>query len=87
MKLYVIISNGGDGSCYPHYTLDEKLIDHLQVLHDDDILDYESGFADGDGFHYDTITVPDGSTAESLNIHLMDSEYWFKEYPLEEGEE
>ena len=23
---------------------------------------------DGDGFHYDTITVPDGSTYESLGI-------------------
>ena len=83
MKLYVFVSDGGDGSYYPRFTLDTKLVKHLEELHDHEILDYDNGFSDGDGFHYSCITVPEGSTAESLEIDLMESAYWFERYPVE----
>lgn len=69
MKLYVLISNGGDGSYNPLYVLDQKVIDLLEDAYNDDKLDYECApGVDGDGFHYGTITVPDDSTAESLGL-------------------
>lgn len=74
-NLYVLISNGGDGSYYPRFTFDKELIDALQQAHDDDEMDYENGIGcDGDGFHYETMTVPDDSTAESLGISLIDDD-------------
>lgn len=76
MLLYVLISDGGDGSYYPQYTLNPQLINKLQEAHDLDLMTYENGVGcDGDGFHYDTITVPDGSTAESLGISVIDDNY------------
>jgi len=72
--LYVLIKDGGDGSSYPCYTLDSDLIAKLQEAHDNDRMDYENGIGvDGDGFHYDTIQVPDDATPESLGISVIDS--------------
>mgnify|MGYP000647425213 CR=1 FL=1 len=31
-------------------------------------LDYDSGWADGDGFHFDTLNVPDSCTLTNLGI-------------------
>lgn len=71
--LYVLIRDGGDGSSYPYYTLDSDLIAKLQEAYDDDRMDYENGIGcDGDGFHYDTIQVPDDATPESLGISVID---------------
>lgn len=76
--LYVLVSDGGDGSYYPHYTLNPELIAHIQKLYNDEVIDYESGIGvDGDGFHYDTIQVPDDATPESLGISVIDENYWF----------
>ena len=73
--LYVLISNGGDGSCYPHYTFDTELINKLQKAYDEDKMDYESGIGcDGDGFHYDVLQVPVECTAASLNTSMLDEE-------------
>lgn len=81
--LYVIISNGGDGSYYPTYTFSTKLIELLTRLHDEDKIDYETGYSDGDGFHYSTIMVPDECTAASMNIGVVGDElfqYYSKTY-------
>lgn len=76
--LYVLVSDGGDGSYYPQYTLNYKLIAHLQELADSGTIDYESGVGiDGDGFHFGTIQVPDDATPESLGIRVLDEAYWF----------
>ena len=86
-NLFIFTKDGGDGSTYPQFTFDQALVDLLQQLHDDDIMDYENGFSDGDGFHYETLTVPEECTQESLGIrYLLDSEYYFKEYAQEEEE-
>lgn len=73
MLLYIIISNSGDGSFSTNYTLDPDVITELESQESDGTLDFER-WSDGDGFHYDTINVPDGSTAESLGVGLIDLE-------------
>ena len=65
-KLFVLISNGGDGSYYPQYTFNEEWI-LFQEQRDDFDFEYDLG-VDGDGFHYDVLTVPDECTLESLGI-------------------
>ena len=71
-KLYILIQDGGDGSYYPKYTFNKDLIDKLQKAYDQDKMDYESGIGwDGDGFHYDTLTVPADATRESLGIRYI----------------
>jgi len=66
--LYVLVSDGGDGSYYPHYTFNEAWIKAREALADADKLDYQSMGCDGDGFHVDTLTLPDECTYESLGI-------------------
>jgi hypothetical protein len=68
-ELYVICVNCGDGSSYPRYTFDKSYLDKLETKFDeeDPNFDYEA-LSDGDGFHYDTLTVPEECTLESLNI-------------------
>lgn len=74
MKLYILISNNGDGSSSVQFTLDYSVIEKMEKDYDESNpeFDYER-WADGDGFHYKTINVPDDSTYESLGIR----------YPLE----
>lgn len=72
MLLYILISNGGDGSYSPQYVLDPAVIEELE--RQDDVGELGESWYDGDGFHYDTVTVPDGSTAESLGISVIDLE-------------
>lgn len=69
MKLYLLVSNGGDGSYSINKTLNKEWIDEQQRRYDNGESDFEfDPGIDGDGFHYDTIEVPDGSTLESLGI-------------------
>ncbi len=77
MKLYIFTADGGDGSYYPKFTLDPLVVLRLQQAYDEDKMNYENGIGvDGDGFHYETINVPDGSTSESLGIRsFVDMEY------------
>ncbi|MND47884.1 hypothetical protein D3C80_387890 [compost metagenome] len=70
--LYVLISDGGDGSHYPRYTFNTDLINKLQRAEESGAMDYENGIGvDGDGFHYSIINVPDECTAESLGIRVI----------------
>lgn len=74
-KLYILIANGGDGSYYPKYVMDKKVIDRLQKAADNETMDYEFGVGmDGDGFHYATLNLPDECTPKSLGIKLMDTD-------------
>lgn len=75
-KLFVLISDGGDGSYYPQYTLNEDLIDKMQEAYDADLMTYDNGIGcDGDGFHYDFIMVPHDATPESLDISVIDDDF------------
>lgn len=75
MKLYILVKDGGDGSYYPIYVLDTDVIVRLQELADDDVMDYENGWGvDGDGFHYDCVNVPDGTTAADLGVSVITME-------------
>ena len=67
-KLFVLISDGGDGSYYPHFTFDEKWIERQHEAHDLGELEYDSLGCDGDGFHYTVLTVPDECTLQSLGV-------------------
>lgn len=68
-KLFVLVDNGGDGSNYPRYTFNQKWIDEQQERYDNGESDYEYDIGvDGDGFHYDALTVPDECTLESLGV-------------------
>lgn len=64
--LYVLVSDGGDGSYYPHYTMNQEYIDYLNDHSDRGLMDYDSIGCDGDGFHYDTIKVPAFLTLEMM---------------------
>lgn len=66
--LYVLVSDGGDGSYYPHYTFNAEFIRKMNDAYESGQIDYESVGCDGDGFHYDTIKVPDECTYESMGI-------------------
>ena len=66
-KLFVLISNGGDGSYYPWYTMNEEWI-KTQKQRTDFNYDGSDLGVDGDGFHYSTLTVPDGTTLQDLGI-------------------
>lgn len=68
-KLFVLTSDNGDGSRGTHYTMNEDWIKEMKAKYDRDELDemYAIG-CDGDGFHYDTLTIPDGLTLQDLGI-------------------
>lgn len=68
-KLFVLTSDGGDGSRGTHYTFNEAFVKRMEERYDNDELDYDALGVDGDGFGYDTLTVPDECTLESLGIH------------------
>lgn len=69
MKLHVLVSDGGDGSYYPQYVLDPKVMERLEDMDARGTL--PDGWSDGDGFHSDWINVPDDSTPESLGISVI----------------
>jgi hypothetical protein len=76
MKLFVLISDGGDGSYYPQYCTDQAVIDRLRQAFDADLMDYENGLGcDGDGFHYDTINVQDTWVQDNPQEHLITMKY------------
>lgn len=85
--LYILISNGGDGSYSTNYTLDPALIQKLREAYDNDLMDYDDVGCDGDGFHYDTINVPFDATYESLGISYPMDESHFGFLSNEEEEE
>jgi hypothetical protein len=66
-NLYVLMSNNGDGSSSIRATFDGKLVEEMQNQYDEGELDFET-WADGDGFHYSTWTVPDECTPESIGF-------------------
>ena len=66
-NLYVFTRNNGDGSSSICATFDGKLMEKMQTMYDNDELDFET-FCDGDGFHYETWTVPDECTAKSMGF-------------------
>jgi hypothetical protein len=90
-NLYVIVSDGGDGSFYPRYTMSAELIDKLNDAYDRGLMDYDNGIGcDGDGFHYDTIKIPVECTAESMGIHLIADNYadsFFTDFEEESDED
>lgn len=68
-RLFVLVSDGGDGSYSTHYTFNEEWIQRREAKGDYGELEHGDLGCDGDGFHYDTLTVPEESTLESLGIH------------------
>lgn len=75
-NLYVFINDGGDGSYSAQYTFNDEWVAAMQEKYDNGELDYDAVGCDGDGFHYDVLTVPAECTLKSLGIHydLADSD-------------
>lgn len=75
-NLYLLVSNGGDGSYSVQYSMSDEWIAKQEARYDNDELDYEcDAGVDGDGFHYDTIKIPDDMTKEQLGItYLLEDE-------------
>jgi len=67
-NLYILVSDGGDGSYYPNYTFNTEWIEEMDRKSEEGELEYDDIGCDGDGFHYDTLTVPSDSTLESMGI-------------------
>lgn len=68
-KLFILTSDGGDGSRGVHFTMNEDFIAKLEAKDNAGELDYDSLGVDGDGFGYEVLTVPDECTLESLGGH------------------
>lgn len=83
--VFVLVSDGGDGSYYPRFTMNEEFINTLDMLHNSGVMDYENGYADGDGFHYETFQVPDDLTLAQMG--LSDCAHDLSEYIGGEEEE
>lgn len=74
--LYVLISDGGDGSYYPQYTFNTELIQKLEKAAEEDRMNYENGIGcDGGGFHYDVIQVPVECTPESMKLRMLPDDF------------
>lgn len=67
-KLFVLVSDNGDGSYSPCYTFNEVWIRQQREKYNKGEIDYTEIGVDGDGFHYDVLTVPDECTLQSLGI-------------------
>lgn len=83
MKLHILIKNGGDGSNNLTYIIDSQVIKACEKFFDDS--ESEPG-VDGDGFHYDTLNLPDGTTLESLGISkysMLTKEDMLDEYSID----
>jgi hypothetical protein len=65
-KLFVLVSDGGDGSYNPVFTFNEEWVNAQHDRYDND--GWDEGFLGADGFHYTILTVPDDTTLESLGI-------------------
>ena len=76
--LYILVKDCGDGSTSLRYTMNSALIAKLQFAADKRLMDYEDSLIDGDGFHYNTLTVPDECSYASLGIsnsYVLDDNY------------
>lgn len=73
MKLYVIPRNDGDGTASIVYTFDK---DYIQKALDDTESDYDMYEQYGMVGILDWITVPDNSTAETLNVTISTAYDW-----------
>jgi hypothetical protein len=69
-NLYVIVKNCCDGSFHTTYTFNEQWVLDLESRIDSgEATEYEMEvYCDGDGFHYDILTVPEECTLASLGI-------------------
>lgn len=68
-RLFVLVSDGGDGSYSIGMTLNEEWIQRQEAKYDYGELEHGDMGCDGDGFHYSIVNVPADATLESLGIH------------------
>lgn len=69
-KLFILVSDAGDGSYNPHFTFNEEWIEKQEERYGNgEICGPDDLGCDGDGFHYKVLTVPDECTLKSLGIH------------------
>ncbi|WP_155638784.1 hypothetical protein [Burkholderia territorii] len=76
MKVHLLVSNGGDGS-YGITFLNDEAVQWLAAHYKEQGHDYDSLGCDGDGFHYETIEVPDGFNIGQEIYGVDDVAGWF----------
>lgn len=70
-NLYVLVGSNGDGSYHTRYVIDDLVIENLQQAYDEGQMDYEYGIGvDGDGFHYNTLIIPEWYTGDMLGLSV-----------------
>lgn len=67
-NLYVLITDGGDGSYSPHFTFNSVFVEAVESKYNNGHLEHGDLGVDGDGFSYTTLSVPDECTIESLGV-------------------
>lgn len=68
-NLHILVSAGGDGSYYPRFTMNDKLVADLKEAYANGLTSYDNCVGcDGDGFHYTTIKIQEDMTFESMGI-------------------
>lgn len=65
-RLWIVISDSGDGSNSLEFTLDKETLDDLIQQEEDGTLD--DSYQSGDGLQIQELLVPDDATYESLGI-------------------
>jgi len=75
--LYLLVSNGGDGSYSISGTFNEDWIQFQEDRYENGDSDYEyDPGVDGDGFHYTTLSLPDECTIQSIDLHYDAADDW-----------
>lgn len=77
-QLYVLVGNNGDGSTTVYGTFNKLLLDRLEQYLEA-CSDRRDQFYDGDGFHYQTWTLPDECTNQSVGFYDLESNACLKE--------
>lgn len=67
-KLYVLCSDGGDGSYSANYTFNKDFVDQLEQRDNDGLAEHGDLGSDADGFQYDVLNVPDECTVDTLGV-------------------
>jgi hypothetical protein len=75
-NLFVLNCNLGDGSSCIKATFDAELIKEMEDKYNIGELEFET-WCDGDGFHYETWTVPDECTPENMGFTALTRRYVF----------
>lgn len=74
-KLFIFFCEGKDSTHYNCYTFNEVYANSILDMHKNGLLNEYDFYSDSYGLCYETLTVPNTCTADSLGITLFDDWY------------